>query len=1148
MRSNITLTWDYNGLYCDIYKSNKEMNIKRLPEPYVSGISANTYTDYDVIDGKYYYYIICTYDETGVYRMTKQFKILCGDKYNFESINKLIWLDETSLTLNGTTVTKWADKSGNNNDFVADVGTVTFNESTGVFFNTGTNGLKNTNRGLLKEKSYIWNAIVFKANATGVTFFQVHDGSSTTYFPKYVNQIENNCISTFVTNTTFDSNNFKLVGDTNVIDGNYHIYFSYIDLIANKAYIYLDGKLESCVNYYMTTSSKTNNINTAQDNVLGRYLTSTAVTHYQKMFVLGDTKLSQSDIDKINLYIGNKYDIKLKNDLYDDYEDVILNKVKNLKITQDRNITWETDYVDKEFKIVKNISDINKDNYEDSTIVVDVNSSKTFIDTDNKPINYYNVSTVDNIEVNKLSTKKYVNISKIDEEYTNRHVIIKPEKSFYLSDYSINNKIINNTNKYKVVKNKFNDVMAFSGINSSSYNSTNSRLSSSISALGTSDFTLEIWMMPDYSYDNYIPYNRMVQIGPNSTGDNTALGGLFLVRSDNSNSDIILFDIVELNYTRLYTSTEQVFKSSYWSHFCVQRKDGVFYIYKDGKLLGYNDKHLTYNISRTDLYIGANNIGAEYSYMFVDSFRITKQCRYDVNGFDLPTEDFAEDTTKDTMYNNVDVLIKSKNGVIKDFSKNNRTINQVTINKYIKNNSSVYLNATGHISVPINTLGTSDFTLEGYFNLPSTQIDWARLFQINNNAIQGGLWLFVKANTLKLQAQGYLSSNRSYFDLGKYSTLDLNINEWNHICMMRRNGIFYIYINGVLQSTSSINKTYSIEGNTLFIGSNSNNNTGEAFKGNFGGARLSYKVCYDIEGFEPPKRFPIYDQPKFKYTTAYYNKESSHVKLVWNCIGNENAKYTIYRSLTKFTKDNLPEPLDTNIIGDFYIDDGSTKTVEYYYMIKYDDGIFVEYSDLFKYVSENLLVHLPLLHDFETNEGSASNKFKHNGIVDNHNYALYISHNTASYIYSDFSLDTNSNFKISFELLRLTSYGVSYPDIITFSENWVANDFSLSLGGDYGNSLKDKFIVGQSNYYTKESSKTIVNNVYYNVIFERKDGYINLYLNGEIVINYLQSETTGALNLFNVYNYIRLGYAKVNNTNGQFHGYIRNFKIYDLSS
>lgn len=167
--------------------------------------------------------------------------------------------------------------------------------------------------------------------------------------------------------------------------------------------------------------------------------------------------------------------------------------------------------------------------------------------------------------------------------------------------------------------------------------------------------------------------------------------------------------------------------------------------------------------------------------------------------------------------------------------------------------SSIYFDGSGdYLSLLSNTdwyLGTGDFTVDFWMNPINGGLgnNYPRLLQLGPNATNGGLWIVGQTtNPNKIMVQGY--SGGYFTPLNSGSTLPNNT--WTHVAIVRKNGVFYMFIGGVLKSSDAGHTTYNIVQNAVYIGSN--NSGSESYYGYLDEYRVSKGIARWTSNFTPP--------------------------------------------------------------------------------------------------------------------------------------------------------------------------------------------------------------------------------------------------------------------------------------------------------
>lgn len=158
----------------------------------------------------------------------------------------------------------------------------------------------------------------------------------------------------------------------------------------------------------------------------------------------------------------------------------------------------------------------------------------------------------------------------------------------------------------------------------------------------------------------------------------------------------------------------------------------------------------------------------------------------------------------------------------------------------------------GRVDASIIPLGTGDFTIECWAALLTLMRGNSRvLWQLGNNAdsirisvsSDGRLWLEIKTYTFI----GLIITSSA-----------IALNNWHHICVIRKNGVFYLFING---SRIGVNGDYiaNISTTTFSIGnSTASTSISNSWDGYVSGVRITKNIVrYGLSGFLPPTtKFP----------------------------------------------------------------------------------------------------------------------------------------------------------------------------------------------------------------------------------------------------------------------------------------------------
>lgn len=368
------------------------------------------------------------------------------------------------------------------------------------------------------------------------------------------------------------------------------------------------------------------------------------------------------------------------------------------------------------------------------------------------------------------------------------------------------------------------------------------RVSVPIPALNRADFTLRLVAAVDPNASNM--WGRLLMIGNNSTN-----GAIYLHRTSNLTPFQMRFDIHTGGSYSARIGPIASTPTLEYAEYCLMRKSGIFYLFKDGVLQGTDNAITTFSITGTTLYLGQNNSGSESCNMILDYVQLDNGALFDITGYTTTLE-------RPEILSSCVVRLQSLlNGIgAVDKSAANRTVtisgNYISTSPAQFNDGVLYFNGSSVASAYIEALGFSDFTIEMDINLrakaPASY--YPRIFQIGNNLTEGALFLVLYANTNQLfldlgVANGYIRTiNRSV-------NTELPVLNNAHLCLMRKDNTFYLFINGIL--VGSAYREYNIT-HTAFRLGGANNVIYECSVMQVSNVRITKLARYSSEGFTPP--------------------------------------------------------------------------------------------------------------------------------------------------------------------------------------------------------------------------------------------------------------------------------------------------------
>lgn len=330
---------------------------------------------------------------------------------------------------------------------------------------------------------------------------------------------------------------------------------------------------------------------------------------------------------------------------------------------------------------------------------------------------------------------------------------------------------------------------------------------------GTNDFTIEMWAMVDMSISDQ--WGRLFCIG------DVTYGHLHLCKDNQTNtSNKFLLEIVPNRNTNAFEQfwTTNTYGDMKWNHFSVTRKDGIFYLHVNGYLINKLDSSSAkaMQISSKRIYIGSNTGGGEVCSGGIFNFQVYSKSFRPTNG------NFSPLDINDNIADIIDLKVSSKYGV-QDLNSSNvvsrSSSSRIAVTSNDNDNILTYRDESLSYTVPY-TFFQNSFTsfADGRTYNSATNIECK---SVGTGDFTFELWM----NTYEFDGNGY---NRRYFSIGKnggsialssqrYTNtayLDYNgqrgISNFDYtlpysdniyITLMRKNGTFYFYLNGILIDT-----------------------------------------------------------------------------------------------------------------------------------------------------------------------------------------------------------------------------------------------------------------------------------------------------------------------------------------------------------
>ena len=323
-------------------------------------------------------------------------------------------------------------------------------------------------------------------------------------------------------------------------------------------------------------------------------------------------------------------------------------------------------------------------------------------------------------------------------------------------------------------------------------------------ALGTGDFTLEVWL-----YANSISTGTFDRIC--ATSDYNGSGFDWTLNTSTS-----AFYLAGTSYN-IGSITTKV-----WHHLVYTRSGSVIRGFLNGNLSSYTTGASQNVSSVTQLNIGTGYSGTALN-GYLSNLRIIKgsiPSAYQTSSTTTGTQIFTSPTTPLTAIANTSLLACQSNRFI-DNSPNNFAItvngntainptNPFTVPSSVAVNNFYSTSFDGigdYLTVPANAAfapGTGDFTVEGWFNAFDLMTSASGI--IYGQAVAGTNYFMIFATNGVVQFYGTLSGGGSPISSGANNW---TLGTWNHFAVVRNSGSVTVYLNGIAGTAIADTNNYT---------------------------------------------------------------------------------------------------------------------------------------------------------------------------------------------------------------------------------------------------------------------------------------------------------------------------------------------------
>jgi len=273
-----------------------------------------------------------------------------------------------------------------------------------------------------------------------------------------------------------------------------------------------------------------------------------------------------------------------------------------------------------------------------------------------------------------------------------------------------------------------------------------------------------------------------------------------------------------------------VLKQKQWHHIVQQKEDNsawVFYVNgvkcnttygAGGSPNAYGDVNLVNgNLTK----IGASTTGPAGAF-YMSDFMFTRNIRYSGNNITLPTSPTTANSYTSLLlnYNNAGIVDVSSRNVLETVGGAGIT----TLTKKYGTGSMYFDGVDDNVVIPYDekfSLGTTDFTVEGWFNFANINTNYRMLVLLGDGANGGSVYHGWSLGYLGSEGSNQIIFKRYDGTDYSYTTTGVTIsaNTWYHIAVSRYNSVLKIFVDGVSYHSSNVTTSFNaVNTNPLRIG------------------------------------------------------------------------------------------------------------------------------------------------------------------------------------------------------------------------------------------------------------------------------------------------------------------------------------------
>ena len=365
-------------------------------------------------------------------------------------------------------------------------------------------------------------------------------------------------------------------------------------------------------------------------------------------------------------------------------------------------------------------------------------------------------------------------------------------------------------------------------------------LASSVTAIGTSDFTIEYYSyLTAHSGSN--GETGYFQLSTNSNGISTSYTSGVLVSRNNAAGNRYLN--VNINGTGINSNYAPPLNE--WFHTAIVRQSNTVYMYINGNLVitpTANSANLTASYVGLGGYYDTNYLMTGY----LSGFRLVNSAVY--------TSTFTPPTAPPTPITSTGFLANFTNAGIPDLAMQNNleTVGNAQVSTSVKKygTGSLAFDGTGDTvfapNGPITQFGSGNFTVEMWL-YPNSVSTNQYIFSTESDPDYS--FSIIMRSDAKIGVN--LSNNGSSVTLNAISSATLSTSTWYHIAVVRNGTTITTYINGTSSASGTFTGSVWASGAGIRVGAR-NPSLAPVLNGNIDDLRITLGLARYTANFTPP--------------------------------------------------------------------------------------------------------------------------------------------------------------------------------------------------------------------------------------------------------------------------------------------------------